>query len=205
MAVTLGLVGIAGLLLLLVDHSSTIVRLLAGQLAGPTTTLRSAAPAAAGGGGRHPVLPPDWGGVQHYRIPGALMPLQPEVDVVPITGTLHVYLNAARWPDGHLRAKGFVAFLPWAAPASWAKIPRLDKRAMGNMVEVRAQHAASTTVLTPDAQRPGVRLRLRLRALHILRPCAAAACLSAGVPRVGAGVALSVAALGARLGVHTVP
>ena len=208
-----------GLLLVLLVPDRSIIRMLAGQLAGPTATLHSAAPrvaagATAGGpgGGRAKidivhVLPPGWGGVHHYRIPGALMPLQPEVDVVPITGTLHVYLNAARWPDGHLRAKGFVAFLPWAAPASWANIPRLENRPMGNMVEVRfgaGIHGARPRRHLPQRRRAGaggvlaglrrpLLLLLLLWVTHTLRLAT-----PAGAPCTRAGAAVAVAALGAR-------
>jgi len=46
----------------------------------------------------------DLGGVHHYTIPGSL-PGVPHAEDVPITGVLHVFLKALRWPDGHLRMK----------------------------------------------------------------------------------------------------
>lgn len=34
-------------------------------------------------------------------------------------GVLHIYLKALRWPDGHLRAKGFAAF-EVVSPRFWS-------------------------------------------------------------------------------------
>lgn len=87
---------------------------------------KAASPAACvpRGGGRalsSGAQPATFGGVHHYSLPGAFQPLQPEVDQHPVSGTLHVFLKAARWPDGHLRAKGFTVFEVAEVPASWAK------------------------------------------------------------------------------------
>lgn len=82
--------------------------------------------------------PATFGGVHHYAIPGAFQPLQPEVDPHPVAGTLHVFLKAARWPDGHLRAKGFAVFEIAQMPAFWAKRkPPVQGAPLRNVPEVR--------------------------------------------------------------------
>lgn len=120
--------------------------------------------AAGSSGGAQPAT---FGGVHHYSLPGAFQPVQPEVDQHPVAGTLHVFLKAARWPDGHLRAKGFAVFEIAQMPASWAKKkPPVRGAPLRNVPEVgkvpRA-HARCTGW-------PAVQCRLERRARwHYLR------------------------------------
>ncbi|PSC70646.1 sidekick isoform X1 [Micractinium conductrix] len=74
----------------------------------------AAAQHVAAGAARQLVLPTSFAGVRHWAIPGELLrsPLAPD----PRAGVLHLYLKALRWPDGHLRIKGFAAFDTVAPP-----------------------------------------------------------------------------------------
>ncbi|KAL4442074.1 hypothetical protein ABPG77_011335 [Micractinium sp. CCAP 211/92] len=93
--------------------------------------------------------PATFGGVHHYAIPGAFQPLQPEVDPHPVAGTLHVFLKAARWPDGHLRAKGFAVFEIAQMPAFWAKRkPPVQGAPLRNVPE--AAHRLRMAVRSPS-------------------------------------------------------
>lgn len=52
------------------------------------------------------VLPHTYGGVEHYAMPARLNKTEPSVGNGTVSGTLHIFLKAVRWPDGHLRMKG---------------------------------------------------------------------------------------------------
>ncbi len=52
------------------------------------------------------VLPHTYGGVEHFAMPARLNKSEPTIGNGTISGTLHLFLKAARWPDGHLRMKG---------------------------------------------------------------------------------------------------
>ncbi|PSC73494.1 hypothetical protein C2E20_3323 [Micractinium conductrix] len=94
----------------------------AGTSGGGTITPRSSSTPSGSSVGslreRRPLVEPaTFGGVRRYAIPGELDPKP--WDGPPVSGVLHVFLKAMKWPDGHLRMKGFVFFEPATLPQLW--------------------------------------------------------------------------------------
>ena len=78
----------------------------AGTSGGGTITPRSSSTPSGSSVGslreRRPLVEPaTFGGVRRYAIPGELDPKP--WDGPPVSGVLHVFLKAMKWPDGHLR------------------------------------------------------------------------------------------------------
>jgi len=126
----------------------------------------------------------NFGGVHHYNIPGSL-PGVPHAEDVPITGALHVFLKALRWPDGHLRMKvgGWVEASPAAGLVRW-----------GAVQLVGSKHAHQQGMAASNTQLSRMQCSLRLAACSSLCACTPCTAVAAAELQLASAARLAASA-----------